>query len=493
MTHTMSTMSSRGNAAAWGAQMRWHRFFVLLILSGFTLVAGCSGMKTVGPPPLPANVQVSLTLTDTPPVGVTVVSFSATIIGAALNPRGSLEASVALVSTPTKIEIKQLETEAAFLATASVPPGTYNSITVAFANPELTFKNDTASRLVGCNPAQVCQIKPLAAGSITFVSAPFPVTIIGNTPTGFTVDVNLANLITGTLGVNFTVANALTVLQLPLPGQPVGQLQEIEGLIGVVASKGATLNQFTLQTVKGNFTATVDSSTVFDAFVTCPAANFTCVQNLQVVEADLKLLASGLFVARRIEFEDNAADDELEGIVTSVDTLTQFKMVVVDQLRAVSGVAVGNPVTVSLQTNPSFQVDTLGLTVPSGLLGSFQGAIDTSQLMPGQNVLVRVRSLTGSLPQPIVVSTDRVRLRVSRFTASVGSVTPPTLFDVNNLPQLFQTALVTQVQALVVPQTRFDGVTDINSLAAGNTVSLRGLLFTAPPNTVLIADKVRKR
>lgn len=474
-----------------GVEMRGHRFFGLLILSGFTLVAGCGRLITVGPPPPPTNVPVSLTLTDTPPVGVTVVSFSATITGAALNsPDGS---SVALVSTPTKIEIKRLETEAAFLATVSVPPGTYNSISVAFAIPELTFKNDTTITLVGCNPGQVCQIKPVAAGAITFSAAPFPVTITGNTPTGFMVDVNLANLITSTLGVDFSVANVLTVLQLPLPGQPAGQLQEIEGLIGVVASKDATLNQFILQTTKGNFTANVDNNTVFDAFVTCPAPNFTCVQNLQVVEADLKLLASGLFVARRIELEDNAADDELEGIVTSVDTATQFKMVVVDQLRAVTGVAVGNPVTVNLQTIPIFQVDTRGLTVPIGLLGAFQGAVDTSQLTPGQNALVRVRSLTGSLPQPIVVSTDRVRLRVSRFTASVASVTPPGLFNVNNLPQLFQTAGVTQVQAQVVAQTRFEGVTDINGLATGNTVSLRGLLFKAPPNTVLIADKVRKR
>jgi len=476
----------------------------LLVLFLTALVAGCGSNKIGGgnPPPGPGTSTVSVAVTDTPPAGVTVISFEVTITGATLNP-----GNVALVSTPIQIEVKRLETEAAFLTAVNVPAGTYSSITFTFANPELTFKNDTGAPIAGCSnvpPNNVCEFKPAVSGSVTYSEAPFPVTIVANTPTGFLVDVNLNNIITSGVGVDFNAARALVVMQLPLPGRPLGELHEIEDVSGVVANKDAANNQFTLQTTRGNLTVRVDSMTDFEDFEEatppCLTDNFLCVQNGQSVEVDLRMMASlaaGTLLAKKVELEDNVADDELDGVVVSVDSPTQFKMVLIEEMRNVAGIEVGNVLTVMTPgTVPPgfFRVDDNGLTIPAGLKGAFENATDTAQLLPGQTVQVR----RGSSSSGTAINTDRVRLRETRFTAKVAGAPAPPNFNVGGtggLPSLFTAAGITQIQVQTQAATEFEGgITGVTGLADGNTVSLRGLLFkNTPLNPVLIAKKVRKR
>jgi hypothetical protein len=172
-------------------------------------------------------------------------------------------------------------------------------------------------------------------------------------------------------------------------------------------------------------------------------------------------------------------------------------MVVIDELRSVANVSVGDPVTVMLTTTgggTSFQVDTNGLNVPSTLQQGFEGATDTSQLLPGQTVQVRKRAMTGGpAPAAISVTTDRVRLRGTRFTATVSGAPTGSNFNVAGLPGLFTAAGISQIQVQTSSQTNFDNVAGVSGLADGSTVSLRGLLFKSTSNPVLIADKVRKR
>jgi hypothetical protein len=422
-------------------------------------------------------------LTDTPPPGVTVISFEVTITGAVLQP-----GNVSLVTTPIEVEVKRLEVEAAFLNTINVPAGTYTSITLTLSNPELTFKNDTGATLAGCANGAVCELQPNVSGTFTFSGAPFPLTIMANSPIGLLIDANLNNIIQGNLSLDFGGANAFTVTQLaPVAG--TGQLEEIE-LEGVVANKDATNNQFTLQTFRGNLTVQVNANTEFEDFedIGCNAANFTCVQNGQVVEVELRLMPGGMLIAHEVEFEDNAVNDELEGVVFSIDGPTQFRMVIIGQRRSVSGLDLGLPVTVTLAPGTQFRVDDNGLTVPATQRTLFEGSVDTSQLMPGQTLQIRRLSSSSGTN----INTDRVRLRGTRFTATVASVAAPN-FVVNNLPSLFTSAGVTQIQVQTSSETDFDNVQGVSSLAAGNIVSLRGLLFKNIPDPILVAKKVRRR
>jgi len=440
-----------------------------------------------------------MTITDTPPAGVTVLSFEVTVNGAVLNP-----GNVQLLSKPAQIEVRQLETESAFLSTVNVPAGTYQSITLNLTNPELTIFNQSGAAVGGCANNAVCELKPSAAGNVTYTGSPFPVTLQSGAPSGLQVDVNVANLISNSLTVDFTTSGALSVAQLPLPGQPMNHLDDLDDLTGTVQSLDGTNKTFTLHTTTTDYPIQTDANTEYD-FETCAANDFTCLQANQVVNVDAKMLAGGAFLAKEIGFEDNAMDDELEGVIYKIDGPAQFEMVVLDELRPINNVSVGNPVVVTLDGTCSqsacfhVQAEELKSAVPGILQNAFDSAADTSQLLPGQAVEVRLMApVTPATATTLAsASTNRVRLRMTQFTANVkaGSIVPPN-FSVDNLPALFTGATppIPEIHVQTSARTVFQGVSGVTGLADGNTVSLRGLLFSNGANPPeLIAKKVRKR
>jgi len=130
---------------------------------------------------------------------------------------------------------------------------------------------------------------------------------------------------------------------------------------------------------------------------------------------------------------------------------------------------------------------------PSALVMAFQNATDTSQLLPGQTVEVRLTAPANPGP-PVMATSDRVRLRMTQFTASVSGTPTPPNFMVGSLPSLFTGAGITSIQVQTSSATDFDNVTGVSGLADKDTVSLRGLLFNNGANPpVLVAKKVRKR
>jgi hypothetical protein len=466
------------------------RKFGLLAIGSLALfLSGCgNSYSSMQPAPSPGaqSAAVTVTLRDTPPTGVTVLSLELTVNGAVLNP-GSYQ----LVTSPVKIEVKQLETEAAFLSTVNVPPGTYQSITVNLTNPELTILNQSGAAIGSCANNSVCELKPAAAGNIIFSGPPFPITIQSGVPVGFQVDVSVASLVTNSLSLDFNASGAVSLTQLPLPGRPTDRLDDVDDLMGVVQNLDATNKTLTLHTANGDFSIQVGMITEFE-FENCAANNFSCLQNSLVVKVDIEVMPGGAMVAKKIEFEDDAVDDELVGTVLKIDDATHFEMVVLGELRSVNNVSVGNPVMVTLG-NPTFEVKADGLSVPSGLQAAFTGATDTSQLLPGQVLEIRP-SAPATVGPPVAVTADRIRLRTTQLTASVSGA--PTLpnFVVGNLPGLFTNAGIMTIDVQTSSATNFEGVSGVSGLADQNVVSLRGLLFkngANPPQ--LIADKVRKR
>jgi len=469
-----------------------------VIAGAVSLLDGCGGsatnMATTTPPADASQTSaVTLTVTDAPPTGVTILSFEVTVNGAVLNP-----GNVQLVTNPQRIEVKQLETDSAFLSTMNVPAGTYQSITVNVTNPELTVMNQSGAAIGNCANNSVCHLEPAAAGNVTFSGMPFPVMLQAGTPTGFQLDLNVANLISNTLALDFNAAGAISVAQLPLAGQPNDHLDDVDDLLGTVENLDAPDSQFTLHTMSGDFLIKSNSSTQFE-LEGCAADNFSCIQNGAVVDVDSEVMNGGAFIAKKIEAENddnndnNDAQNEVEGILFKVDDATHFELVVLDELSATNNVALGNPVVITL-TNPQFQVDANGLNVPSALQGTFEGATDTSQLMPGQDVQIQSSSGGSSMGSPITMTTNRVRLRPTQFTANVSGAPAPPNFTVANLPGLFTSAGVSSILVQTSSQTNFQGGVGISSLADQNQVSLRGLLFKNGSDApILIADKVRRR
>lgn len=459
------------------------------------VIYSCGGSMTN--PLRPGASALSVTVTDTPPAGVTVLSFEVSVTGATLNP-GSVDLLAG--RGPVEIEVEQLETESAFLNTARVNPGTYTNLNLTFANPELTFKNGSSMTLAGCAPGAVCEIKPTGTLTAT-VNFPAPGLVIQGstsgmmgeddeqTAMGIKLDLDLNTILTGTLGVDFSQAGAVTVKQLAREME--GEFDDVNELKGSVQNLNTTNMTFTLHTLSGDFSITTDSNTRFE-FQNCTANNFSCLQNNMVVEVDAMMMPGGIFLAREISFEDETEDDELEGVVFKIDDAMHFEMVVLDELRSLNNVDVGNPIVVTL-SNPSFQVQMEDLNAPSALVNAFQSATDTSQLLTGQTLEIRLTAPANPGP-PVSVTTDRVRLRMSQLTANVsGSPAPPT-FMLGNLPSLFTGAGITSIEVDTSSETDFDNVSGVSGLANNDLVSVRGLLFNNGANPPLLeAKKVRKR
>lgn len=477
-----------------------HLVLIVLVL-GLSALSGCGGSQNTMPPP-PGMSSVSLTVTDTPPLGAGILSFEVTLSGAVLMP-----GSVDLLNGKTpRIEVKKLETEDAFLNTANVPPGTYTSIALTFSNPEVTFMNGTGATLAGCAVGAICEIKPTGTLTSTFTFPGSGVTIGSSTPSALRVDINPNNILTAALGVDFSVAGSTTVTQLTAP--PANKdLDDLDDLRGMIQNLDTTNKKFDLVTTTGTFHITTDANTRFDidgeekeqdtSSSGCAANNFSCLANGQVVQVDAMLQTDGSFLAKKIEFEDDVEDDELEGVVSKIDDATHFELVTLEELRDIPNVSVGNPVKVALASSPCtgcFQVKSDGLTVPSTLLNAFTSATDTSQLIPGQAIQIRLKGAItpATSTSPALATADRVRLRMTQFSAKVSAAGSPN-FTVNTLPAFFAPA--TSVLVETQSATNFDGAAGASSLAIGDTVSLSGLLFSSgtPATPDLIAKKVRKR
>jgi hypothetical protein len=75
---------------------------------------------------------MALLMTDTPPVGVTLLSFEVTVSSATLEP-----GDVSLLTGPATAEITRLQTETISLSTTNVNPASYTSLVLTFLNSHL--------------------------------------------------------------------------------------------------------------------------------------------------------------------------------------------------------------------------------------------------------------------------------------------------------------------------------------------------------------------
>jgi hypothetical protein len=164
-----------------------------------------------------------------------------------------------------------------------------------------------------------------------------------------------------------------------------------------------------------------------------------------------------------------------------------------------NSLTLGEPVQVTLGSGATFSVDVKGLTVPVPQATAFAGASDTSVLLPGQTVSVRVTGFTaGSGTLPAQATVDVVDLRYSRVPGTVLSVAPPTTLTLQNLPPIFGLTInpIVQLSTGSPPNfaaTNYDGVSSASGITAGSsqTYTIRALYFGPVAATQFSAAKVR--
>lgn len=149
----------------------------LTVVFAALFMAACGGQSST--PALNRAATLGLTIRDNPPAGVTVLSFEISVTGASLQPADASQPKVSLLASPVEIELEKLQTNSAFLSIQGVAPGTYSTLTITFANPELTILNQSGQPiLVGtqaCANGQICELKPqLNSSSVALRQRAFP-------------------------------------------------------------------------------------------------------------------------------------------------------------------------------------------------------------------------------------------------------------------------------------------------------------------------------
>jgi hypothetical protein len=466
--------------------------FALALLSS-TILAACGGQTSSVMPV--SGAPMTLTIGDTPPNGVAVLFFEASITGATLQPSDSTKAAVPVLSTPVEVEFGHLQTDTAFLSLAKVPPDTYASIKLTFGSAQLSIVNHSGAAIGSCVNNTACQLTPnFNPSSATISGAPFPITVDMHSVFGIKLDFNLNSSIQSDLSINPTVTIAHVIHREDADEeQEMEDLDEVEGQVTAVGT-----NQFTLVNRRSgqSFTVNVDSNTVFEDFgragCTASPQDFSCVKMDQILQVNLSENGTGTMLAKRVEFEEDATKEAIKGTITSVDSSSQFHMVVFREEPDVNGISEGSPVVVTINPNATFQAGMAEMGEFGGF--SFLGFsfASSADLMVGQDVQIRPGTVT-STGGVITITTDLVRLWPSQITGQVGSIDSANgSFTLTNLSPLFTGAAspVTTITVQMLPEMNFEEFPSQTSLAVGNTVSVKGLLFNTPGTPTLVTRTI---
>ena len=479
------------------------------------LACGCGGTTMMTPQTVNSTSQVSLSITDDPPTGVTVLFFQVDLTAAFLTPASGM-GTVSLLNnnTPVQVDVTELQAISAFLSAANVQAGTYNSLTLTFANPQLVIFNEANQSIAStCAVGSVCQLTPQIDNSATlnFTTSPFPVTVSQNMPLGFLVDFHLNSVIQSDLSVNLGVMNGVTVESLP-PAPPSGH-RRFGFVRGTVQSVSSSKNQFTIQTRDDRtFTIDVDSSTTYENFPTsvCPMSEFSCLADGQIVKVQVEdVVAPGELDAAEVDFVQVAAQQVVEGNILSLSSangVTTMKLLL--HWSPDSGrLPFGAFATVTVASKATFAVDSGMFTIPSGL--SFASATD---LLVGQDVEVDVvaGSLTASsntphwAPPEVSFTTDSIELEPSQITGTITAIGSSgssfTLMTFANFFPAWSTGnwMPAQITVDTTSQTTYMGLNpdSFSGLNVNSIVSVRGWLFSTPSgatSSTLVGEDVLGR
>lgn len=466
----------------------WPIFIAILCAA----LAGCGGGSQLGSQVSNSgNASVVLAMTDSPPSNVTLLSAEVTLTGASLAP-----GNVSLFSGATTVELTKLQTDIAYITTAAnIPAGNFTSLNLTFANPSLTFENDTASTLAGCAVSSICTIIP----STTTMSATVPLTafsLSSGSAAGLLVDVNLDNLLSATLVEDFSAGTSVTSFTPAFtPAGTGAPAVGAEDVVGQVGSVNASNNTFTLTNATGSYSLKANSSSTFFQFPlagACTAQGFACLQNNQIVSVDIGIQSDGSILARNILFEDaDSSDTEVEGIITDTNVGSQqFNMVVLTASAPGTGLSIGEQTTVQYSASPQtpFTVDFVhGDNVQISTSGFLFAA--PADLALGQQVSIRRNSSSSGT----TIKADRVELRSTRITATVQTIGSG-IINLSNIPSLFSgLGGVTLIQAQTSPPTiyfKIGGMINISEIILSDIVSVRGPLFKVSSTRTLITSKV---
>lgn len=517
------------------------KLLALLVLPALAIPAltGCgNGNSPIGTcfgPTSGANcpaelTPVSLSATDTPPAGVSVLSFQVQLTAASLalplmgtpanllpqdnGPNGA--------STPITIDLTQTQALSQFLAASPVNPGGYDGLNLTFANPRLVIYNASDSAIAAsCPIGSICQIAPAIDGSnslnLTWLS--FQPAFTANNPLSLLIDFHLNTLLQPDFSLNLNAANGLTVSQIPNSSTSTSpQFGSITGTVLSVntnAPQGVSTFQFLSQ---DNRLYTIDSSstnTSYNNFPSslCSTGSISCLAQGQSIRVNIGSLAAyGLLNASQVDFLQSSGqqtvDGTIIGLVASVTNIagappSELTLLIHGNPSNSAGLPPGAVAHITFTGLPSYSIDSDGFTLPSGL--SFSNG---SSFLLGQNVQLNIVSgsltaLTGQPPsanwsaaQSVSFQANAVALEPTQFTAPISALdsTGQSLtVDGSSSSAFFPwPTSANSYNVLTTSQTTYQGTSSNNfgGLSTNDLVSLDGWLFPSPGSDTLAAQSI---
>jgi len=477
--------------------------FTLLLLSGVLFaLTSCSGVKNACTSCTPTgNATLNLTLSDTPPTGVNIISFTMPIVGISLTP--STGSPVSVFSSGT-FELTHLQSDSDPIAVGvSVPAGSYTSVNVTLGTSTGIFVNASGATIGTCVVNALCT---LPNGAATTISIPVTLTLTANQVSWIGLDVNLNNVITTSNGISidFTQTGVMTALTTPRTNIPSGDVDSIDDWTGLVTAYTSGSSITVKSGTRGTMVATITSATTYDDpqnLCTGFTNIATCIStaNPTVVSVQAYLTNTGAINVSEIDVIGTSSSDSVEGFIypSSCNGAGSFGLILFDSTvisgnTTLTSLPYGSGFCLTMNPTAVFLVDTGLLTtaIPSG--ASQSGFLSPSDMAIGQVVRVQVSNVTaGTL---VDATANSVLLRYSRISGTVNTVSASN-FSINGAPAYLGFTLP-PVAATFINNTIFEGVTGASGLASPRPVAIRALFFknsgTSPVSTAsFIAAKVR--
>ncbi len=441
----------------------------LLLFALVLLAAGCSGSNTTPPPgQAPGALSGSLALFGQDAPLDNLVKFEITVTGITLNP-GNVQVSLPAGGVRLELTSLQITTDMIRFAQNSIPAGSYTSVDLTLANPEIKFRDETTGNIVELEGTQL----PLQPSSVT-INVSF--SIASGQLTALLFDFDLRALVVTDVGGNITGIDPTGNITVSLVNV-AGDVGEFEDEVGLVVSVNATDSTFVFEPFSScqQVTITTDTATVFEDFAA--PNDFSSLQANQIVEVDADLRLDGTILAEKVEFEDDAMEDEIEGLIVDVTrdsvtgNVTQFDMVLFDVAPCTASLPADDIFTVNVPTDGSvrFRIDEDDLSVNTNLFDGPED-LEVGQKVDVDPAVADVSTITSATP----ITAEKIKLEDQTIRGTV-LFAGGTSFDLDPAAALFPDQSITVRTSL---GTRFDdlnnGVTD---LQVGQAVRVKGLLF----------------
>ncbi len=487
------------------------------------LLAGCGGSNSTGlcSCPAPPSGAVSLSMTDDPPAGVSVLFFQVSLTNATRTPTTGSSVSLLSSNSPIQIDVTQLQTRSAFLNLANVTAGTYNSLSLTFSNPQLVIYNQSDTSLgSSCAVGAICTLTPTFdnSSSLTFSSSPFPVTVGNSSPLAFLIDFHLNSVIQSDLSANLSAANAVTVSELP-PAPTPAQFGFVTGTVTEVVPSNGEI-ELALPW-GGSLFVEATSSTAFNNFPAsaCTTPSIQCVAQGQIVQVQIATdpAANSLPTVSQVNYVQQASAQTVEGTIVAIPPLplpageTDIDIILHQNPSATAGPPIGGIARVSVwspgsgsMTPTTFSIDNKGFTIPSGFTFAgganfFIGQTVQVTITPGTLTSTGAGPASGVWGPPASVSftASAIELEPSQVTGTITAIdSGTTSFTLGAAgapffaPWPLPNATGFSFNALATGQTAYTGFNpdSFSGLATGDFVSVNGWLFppatTGPPTIV---------